>query len=223
MPRLAKEIYHRKLGRGDRGEVTVFAAPMFAGKTGRLISETEKYARAGIPMFVVKHPLDDRYEGVGQLTSHDGRSVACEAYADPFEAYKRIQEVDPLVVIWDEVQFYTGNQEELLAVVERLANEGRIILLAGLELDFRGEVFGPMGKLMARADEVEKLTAICAVCGSVKANRTQRLINGQPASYRDALILIGASEAYEARCASCHDVPEAPDFEDYFFQFGKEE
>ena len=86
-------------------------------------------------------------------------------------------------------------------------------MLAGLELDFRGEVFGPMGKLMARADKVEKLTAVCAVCGSVKANRTQRLVNGQPVSYLNAVILVGAAETYEARCANCHEVPGAPNFD----------
>jgi len=212
MPR-EKEKHHRKLGGGNRGEVTVFAAPMFAGKSSRLIAEAERFRRADIPLFIVKHPLDDRYIGVGQINSHDGRSVTCEAYADPFEAYRRIQEIDPLVVIWDEVQFYTGNQDELLAVVEKLATEGRIIMLAGLELDFRGEVFGPMGKLMARADKVEKLTAVCAVCGSVKANRTQRLVNGQPVSYLNAVILVGAAETYEARCANCHEVPGAPNFD----------
>lgn len=223
MLRGGRELHHRKLGGGDRGEVTVFAAPMFAGKSGRLIAEAEKFQRAGIPLFIVKHPLDGRYKGAGEISSHDGRSVACEAYDDPVEVYRRIQEVDPLVVIWDEAQFYVDKADELVAVVEQLAAEGRIVMLAGLELDFRGEVFGPMGELMAHADRVEKLTAVCAVCGSVRANRTQRLINGQPASYNDAIILVGAAEAYEARCASCHNVPGAPSFDEIFESFWRVE
>lgn len=93
---------------------------------------------------------------------------------------------------------------------------GRVVIVAGLELDFRGRVFGAMGQLMAQADRVEKLTAVCAVCGSTKANRTQRLINGKPASYNDPVVLVGAAEAYEARCRRHHEVPGRDKFSDLF-------
>jgi thymidine kinase len=87
-----------------------------------------------------------------------------------------------------------------------LASHGKRVIVAGLDQDFRGESFGPMPELMARAEHVDKLQAICVVCGA-PASRTQRLINGRPASYHDPIILVGATEAYEARCRSCHDVP----------------
>src|SRR3989338_11605849 len=206
----AKELHHQKL-LGTGGEMTVYAASMFAGKTGTLIREILKYQRAEIPTLVFKHSLDDRYSGVGELTSHDGLRVPCEAYADPYVIYRRVQEVDPLVVAIDEAQFFMDESADRLAqVLARLVGEGRVVIVAGFELGFRGRGFGAMGQLMAQADKVEKLTAVCAVCGSTKANRTQRLINGKPASYNDPVVLVGAAEAYEARCAVCHEVPDAP-------------
>jgi thymidine kinase len=93
---------------------------------------------------------------------------------------------------------------------ERLANGGRRVILAGLDMDFRGEPFGPMPLLMAQAEQVDKLQAICMVCGA-PASRTQRLIDGRPANYDDPVIMVGASEVYEARCRQHHDVPRTRD------------
>lgn len=211
----------RGLRHGEAGDVWLFAASMFAGKTKRLIAEAERFQRAGVPYFVVKHALDDRYEGHDFLSSHDGSSLPCEAISDPLDVYRRVVEKGARVVIWDEVQFYIGKEREIIAVVEQLAKEGVLVILAGLELDFRGELFGPMGELLARATRVEKLTAVCAVCGSLDADRTQRMVDGSPAKYNDALILVGASEAYEARCRRCHEVPGKPSFEEIFTNFSK--
>jgi thymidine kinase len=79
------------------------------------------------------------------------------------------------------------------------------VIVTGLDMDFRGEPFGPMPLLMAEAERVDKLSAICVVCGA-PASRTQRLIDGQPASYDDPVIMVGASEVYEARCRHCHQL-----------------
>ena len=82
------------------------------------------------------------------------------------------------------------------------------VIIAGLDMDFRGEAFGPMPQLLAQAEKVDKLQAICQVCGA-PASRSQRLLDGKPADYDDPVILVGAEEVYEARCRSCHKVPRA--------------
>ncbi|PJF44857.1 MAG: hypothetical protein CUN55_01910, partial [Phototrophicales bacterium] len=80
------------------------------------------------------------------------------------------------------------------------------VILSGLDMDFRGEPFGPMPHLMTIAEEIIKLHAICMICGN-EASHTQRLIDGKPADYDDPVIMVGASEVYEARCRNCHEVP----------------
>jgi thymidine kinase len=106
-------------------------------------------------------------------------------------------------VVIDEVQFF---DEEIVSLVQQLATRGLRVIMAGLDMDFRGEPFGQMPALMAIAEEVTKLHAICMVCGE-EACRTQRLVNGKPANYHDPVILVGAQEAYEARCREHHEVP----------------
>jgi thymidine kinase len=110
------------------------------------------------------------------------------------------------VVAIDEVQFF---DDAILQVVEKLAGNGLRVIAAGLDQDFRGEPFGPVAALMALAEYVDKLQAICVVCGA-PASRTQRLIDGRPARYDDPVILVGGSERYEARCRACHAVPGRP-------------
>jgi thymidine kinase len=114
---------------------------------------------------------------------------------------------DTTVVAVDEAQFFDW---ELSAICNELAERGLRVILAGLDMDFRGEPFGPMPLLMAEAEEVTKLQAICVVCGA-PASRTQRLIDGQPAAYDDPIILVGGSESYDARCRLCHEVPRKPE------------
>ena len=111
---------------------------------------------------------------------------------------------DTTVVAVDEVQFFDW---EISEVCNELADQGLRVILAGLDMDFRGEPFGPMPLLMAEAEEVTKLQAICVSCGA-PASRTQRLINNKPAAYDDPVILVGGSESYEARCRHCHEVPQ---------------
>ena len=98
----------------------------------------------------------------------------------------------------------------MVSLCEELAHQEVRVIVAGLDMDFRGEPFGPMPTLMARAEQVDKLQAICVVCGG-PASRTQRLINGHPAAYDDPVILVGASEVYEARCRGCHVVSRTND------------
>ena len=94
----------------------------------------------------------------------------------------------------------------LIQVVDELAAKKIRVIVAGLDTDFRGEPFGPMPELMARAEHVDKIQAICMVCGE-PASRTQRLVNGKPARYNDPVVIVGAAEMYEARCRTHHEVP----------------
>ena len=125
--------------------------------------------------------------------------------ASGLQVLKQAKQLQPeaLVIAIDEVQFF---DDDVVAVCEELALRGKRVIVAGLDTDFRGEPFGPMPALLAKAESVRKLHAICMVCGG-EASRTQRLIDGQPAYYEDPVVLIGASESYEARCRGCHQVP----------------
>lgn len=199
----------------QRGRIEVTAGPMFAGKSSFVISWAERWTRAGASVFIAKHPLDTRYEGVSKISSHDGRSVECEAIASPLAIYERVEELDPLVVIIDEVQFYIDSAEIFVEMVRQFAEDGRIVMLAGLNTDFRGEPFGPMPVLMAIADQVNNLTAICSKCGA-EASFTQRLINGEPANVDSELVVIGAEDSYTARCRNHHEVPGKRRFSDLF-------
>jgi thymidine kinase len=183
-----------------QGWIEVIAGPMFSGKSEELIRRVRRALIARQSVLVFKPRLDNRYHE-SHVVSHDGKQVA----AIPVESAAEMEaHLDPLpqVVAVDEVQFLDRG---LLSLVERLAAQGVRVILAGLDLDFRGEPFGLMPELLARAEFVEKLSAICPRCGA-PATRTQRLVNGRPARYSDPVILVGAEEHYEPRCRACHEV-----------------
>jgi thymidine kinase len=183
-----------------QGWIEVIAGPMFSGKSEELIRRVRRALIARQRVLVFKPRLDNRYHE-SHVVSHDGKQVA----AIPVESAAEMEaHLDPLpqVVAVDEVQFLDRG---LLPLVERLAAQGVRVILAGLDLDFRGEPFGLMPELLARAEFVEKLSAICPRCGA-PATRTQRLVNGKPARYSDPVILVGAEEHYEPRCRACHEV-----------------
>lgn len=181
------------------GWVELIAGPMFSGKSEELIRRVTRALIARQRVQVFKPAIDDRYQRMA-VASHAGRTLDAEPVADAAELRQTVNDETQVVAI-DEAQFFS---DDLVAVVERLAEEGRRVIMAGLDLDFRGEPFGPMPGLMARAEVVEKLTAICR-CGRA-ATRTQRLIQGQPAHATDPIVLVGAAESYEPRCRDCHVV-----------------
>lgn len=181
--------------------VEVITGSMFSGKTDELIRRLRRARIARQTVQVFKPSLDTRFAS-GKVTSHAGS----EFEATPVERAAMISAlVRPgvTVVAIDEAQFF---DDELVEVVETLAQRGVRVLVAGLDLDFRGQPFGPMPRLMAQAEHVDKLHAICMLCGE-PASRTQRLINGRPAHFHDPVVVVGASELYEARCRSHHQVP----------------
>jgi thymidine kinase len=183
------------------GWIEVICGSMFSGKTEELIRRVRRARIAKQNIQVFKPALDTRYT-VEAVTSHNGLGVEAVPVQSSAEIELMIRD-DTNVVAIDEVQFFGW---EVTDLCHKLADRGMRVICAGLDMDFRGEPFGPMPVLMAQAESVEKLQAICVVCGQ-PASRTQRLINGQPAAYDDPVILVGGSESYEARCRKCHQVP----------------
>jgi thymidine kinase len=187
------------------GSLEMIVGCMYSGKSEELIRRVRRAVIGRQRVQVFKAAIDDRYSPV-DVVSHNGQSVAAEPVSGADALWAA---VDPQahVVAVDEAQFFDVG---LVDVCEELAREGRRVLAAGLDLDFRGEPFGPIPELMARADALTKLTAVCAACGAPTATRTQRLVGGLPAAYAEPLIAVGSAELYEARCRSHHEVPGRP-------------
>ncbi|WP_298271362.1 thymidine kinase [Gemmatimonas sp.] len=184
------------------GWMEVIAGSMFSGKTEELLRRVRRATIARKRVQVFKSHLDDRYAGLWAVSSHDRRTFD----ATPVDSSSQILlRLDPMaqVIAIDEVQFLDAG---IVNVVSGLADRGRRVIMAGIDTDFRGEPFGPMPQLMAMSEVVDKLHAICVLCGS-PASRTQRLLAGKPAPYDSPTIMVGASDSYEARCRACHQVP----------------
>jgi thymidine kinase len=187
--------------RHTHGSVEVICGSMFSGKTDELIRRLVRAKIAKQKVQVFKPAIDVRY-AVEKVTSHAGANFD----AIPVEKAADIRaklDADTTVVAIDEAQFMDA---EVVVIARELADKDIRVLVAGLDQDFRGEPFGPMPALMSHAEHVDKLHAICMVCGD-EASRTQRLVNGKPARYDDPVVIVGASEMYEARCRSHHEVP----------------
>lgn len=186
------------------GWIEVICGCMFAGKTEELIRRINvlSYARKNILVF--KPKIDDRYSTT-EIASHAGSKVPCIVISEAKEILNHVN-YDTDVVAIDEVQFF---DEDVVDICEYLADSGLRVIVAGLDKDFRGEPFGVLPDLLTRAEFVTKLTAVCAKCGA-PATRTQRIINGKPASFNDPIVLVGAKEAYEPRCRHCHEIVEKP-------------
>jgi thymidine kinase len=192
-------MYNKPTG----GWIEVIVGSMFSGKTEELIRRLRRADIAKQKIQVFKPAIDTRFAD-REVTSHNGVQIE----AIPVESTAEMVEMlapDTTVVGIDEAQFF---EDEIVSLCEDFADRGLRVIVVGLDMDFRGEPFGPIPALMARAEQVHKLQAICVECGG-PASRTQRLIEGRPAAYSDPVILVGASEVYEARCRGCHEVREA--------------
>lgn len=192
--------------RHSRGRVEVICGSMFSGKSEELIRRVRRAEIARQKVQIFKPSIDYRY-GVDTVNSHDGRELTAIAVEKARDILDLLDD-DTNVVAFDEAQFF---DDGITSLCHKLAEEQDVrVIVAGLDLDFRGEPFGPMPTLIAQAEQVDKLHAICVICGN-EASRTQRIINGKPAQYNDPVILIGATESYEARCRHCHEIPGRPD------------
>jgi thymidine kinase len=183
------------------GWIEVVCGSMFSGKSEELIRRVKRANIARQNVQVFKPKIDDRYHNTA-VVSHSGDKTDAVAVGSVDEILNSILP-DVEVVAIDEVQFF---DQKVVGLCQDLADRGIRVIVAGLDQDFKGEPFGPTPHLLAIAEYVTKLQAICSVCGS-PANRNQRLINGKPACSDDPVILVGAAEAYEARCRHCHEVP----------------
>ncbi|MDH5506104.1 MAG: thymidine kinase [Anaerolineae bacterium] len=183
------------------GSVEIITGSMFCGKTDELIRRLRRASIARQKVQVFTPAIDTRY-AIDHVTSHAGSQYQ----ATPVEnaaAIRASLDPDTTVVAIDEAQFM---DDGIVPLVGELADKGLRVIVAGLDTDFRAEPFGSMPALIAQAERVDKLHAICMVCGE-PASRTQRLVDGKPARYNDPIVIVGAEEMYEARCRAHHQVP----------------
>lgn len=192
----------------SKGRLEVICGSMFSGKTEELIRRLRRAEYAKQNVLTIKHKIDNR-KSEATISSHDGEERMAFSIDNNKENISKILELankNIQVVGIDEIQFFP---QEIIPVIMKLVEMGKKVIIAGLDLDFKGEPFGIMPILMAVADTVLKLKAICVICGN-DAHHTQRIINGQPAKYDDPIILVGAKEFYEARCKNCFKIDKLP-------------
>lgn len=189
-----------------KGRLEVVCGSMFSGKTEELLRRLKRAEFAKQNVLTIKHSIDKRKNMCAtSVVSHQGRERNAFIVGGSDDNIEKIldlahQNID--VVGIDEIQFFPV---KIIDVICKLVEDGKRVIVAGLDLDFKGEPFGIVPVLMAFADEVLKFKAICVVCGK-DAHHTQRIINGQPAKYSDPIILVGAEECYEARCRDCFKI-----------------
>ena len=182
------------------GRIECITGSMFSGKSEELIRRIRRVLYAKQKIVVFKPEIDQRYKKQSVVT-HNGRSVDAISIGHSNEIRGYITD-DIDVVAIDEAQFF---DDGLVDVIQNIAKSNIRVIVAGLDMDFTGNPFEPMPHIMAIAEQVTKLNAVCTVCGGI-ASRTQRLINGAPAHIDDPLILVGADESYEPRCREHHIV-----------------
>lgn len=187
-----------------QGRLEVVCGSMFSGKSEELIRRLRRaeFARQKVQAF--KHSLDDRTT-LEHIHAHSGEKLAAMPVSTPWQLEQLILE-DTQIVGIDEVQFF---DESIIVIVDALVRAGKRVIVAGLDLDFRGIPFGPMPVLLALADEVVKLKAVCVKTGA-DAHFTQRLEDGKPASYKTSYICIGGAECYEARSRDAYEIDHSP-------------
>ncbi|MDE6953670.1 MAG: thymidine kinase [Erysipelotrichales bacterium] len=188
------------------GWLEVICGCMFAGKTEELIRRIHVLSYAKKNIMVFKPVIDNRYSDT-EIVSHSGEHILCISVENAKDILKYVKREVEVVAI-DEVQFF---DKDIVEVCEYLADKGLRVMVAGLDKDFRGEPFGVVPELLTRAEFVTKLTAVCAKCGA-PATRTQRLVDGKPASFEEPIIVVGAKEQYEPRCRHCHEILNKPHY-----------
>ena len=185
----------------NNGWVEVVTGSMFSGKTEELLRRIRRATIAKQNVQVFKPKLDHRY-GTDKVTSHAGANFTATPVESSTEILEKLDDKTNVVAV-DEAQFFDDGLTEVCTI---LASQGIRVIVAGLDQDFRGDPFGPMPIILALAEQVSKLHAICVVCGK-DASRTQRMIDGRPAYFEEPTVAVGGSESYEARCRIHHDVP----------------
>lgn len=183
--------------RSIKGRLEVISGSMFSGKSEELIRRIRRAELANLKISVFKHRVDDR-TSIEFISTHNGDKLKAIAIENPEDMRNFINEETQIVAI-DEVQFFTA---DIVRTILDLVEEGKKVITAGLDLDFRGVPFGPIPPLLAVADQITKLYAVCMTCGN-DAHYSQRLIDGRAAKFDDPIVLIGAQDVYQARCRDC--------------------
>jgi thymidine kinase len=190
-PDSGEHLAHR-VSNARHGCIEVVCGSMFSGKTEELIRRVKRAKLARLRVQLFKPKVDDRYDAV-KVVTHEGVNADAVPVANVEELLSLIQWDETFVVGIDEVQFFDRN---LLAACQRMADAGIRVIAAGLDQDYRGEPFGLMPELLAIAEYVTKLHAVCARCGA-EACRSQRLVS------QEGQLFVGGAAAYEARCRRC--------------------
>lgn len=185
----------------SHGQLEVICGPMFSGKSEELIRRLRRAKIAQQTVITFKPHIDQRY-GLEYVVSHNGSKVDAQPLENVHDIITIVNNSDAMVIGIDEAQFFSS---DIVSIVCQLIQNNKRIIVAGLDLDFRGAPFGSMPLLLALADKVTKLHAICTQCGH-DAHFTQRLVNENPAKYDDPIVMIGAQEAYQARCRGCYSI-----------------
>ncbi|QWQ38202.1 thymidine kinase [Gemella sp. zg-570] len=183
------------------GWIECICGSMFSGKSEELIRRIKRGVIAKQKVLLFKPEIDNRYSK-DKISTHNGNSYESISIKSSSEIYDYVKNKNYDIIGVDEVQFF---DKDILKVINDLANNGVRVIVAGLDMDFKAEPFYPMPDIMAVSEIVTKLHAVCSKCGS-EASLSQRLIDGTPAKYNDPVVVIGASESYEARCRHCHEI-----------------
>lgn len=192
--------------KNNKGSLEMICGSMFSGKSEELIRRLKRSQLAKQNVVAFKHSLDERTH-IEYVVSHNGNKIKAIPTDNPNIILSLVSD-DIDVIGIDEVQFF---DQKIVNVICQLVETGKRIIAAGLDLDFKQVPFGPVPLLLAIADHVTKLKAICIECGN-DAHFTQRLVNAKPAKYDDPTIMVGAQEKYQARCRNCYCIDRQPTF-----------
>lgn len=183
------------------GWIECICGSMFSGKSEELLRRIKRGVIAKQKVLLFKPSIDNRYDE-NRVSTHNGNSYDSISIEKSSDILNFVKDKNYDIIGIDEIQFFDN---DIVKVINKLADEGIRVIVAGLDMDFKAEPFHPMPEIMAISEMVTKLHAVCNKCGK-EASRSQRLINGKPAKYDDPIVVIGASESYEARCRHCHEI-----------------
>lgn len=183
------------------GWIECICGSMFSGKSEELLRRIKRGVIAKQKVLLFKPSIDNRYDE-NRVSTHNGNSYDSISIEKSSDILNFVKDTNYDIIGIDEIQFFDN---DIVKIINKLANDGIRVIVAGLDMDFKAEPFHPMPEIMAISEMVTKLHAVCNKCGK-EASRSQRLINGKPAKYDDPIVVIGASESYEARCRHCHEI-----------------
>ena len=183
------------------GWIECICGSMFSGKSEELLRRIKRGVIAKQKVLLFKPSIDNRYDE-NRVSTHNGNSYDSISIEKSSDIFKFVKDTKYDIIGIVEIQFFDN---DIVKIINKLADDGIRVIVAGLDMDFKAEPFHPMPEIMAISEMVTKLHAVCNKCGK-EASRSQRLINGKPAKYDDPIVVIGASESYEARCRHCHEI-----------------